>query len=395
MKLNVRVILFLLTLGIWLSERWLNNNTPGFAQSYFIFPFIILSFLSIKFNTNDIFFKIIFCYLFVAFSSFFLGGFEGFVLLTTITGTGLIFLSLTNNKYENFVKFDLMAFYIFLTSISIIAYYLGLWMIRNEQFANTRSTFMENNENTVAQQLCIGLSFIIFWAMKSKKIILKYFLWGLSAAFVIPIISTISRTGIGLMILTLLIYAYAKFKFSLRTILAISAVFFILIFFNPSFNFSNIKYLSVLTERVDDASEDIRFELWDLGLNLAKENFFTGVGFGNFSNVDWRNTVSSTHSLGFEGFGSTHNTFLDLIHIGGIWLLLPYLAMIGIILINGIKMINSNLETIRTSGALVLSSVIGVVLFSQTAQAAMDKLTWFLFAVCYVWINEAKKLKAI
>jgi O-antigen ligase len=132
-----------------------------------------------------------------------------------------------------------------------------------------------------------------------------------------------------------------------------------------------------------------------LGLKLAKENFFTGVGFGNYSNLDWRNTVSSNHSLGFDGFGSTHNSFLDLIHIGGISLLIAYITLIGYVLRNGIKMIRSESPETRTSGALVLSSIIGIIFFSQTAQASMDKLTWFLFAVCYVWINEAKRLKSI
>jgi O-antigen ligase len=395
MKLKTRLFLFFLVLGIWLSERWLNNNTPGFAQSYFILPFIVLSLLSTKINFQDSFIKAIFAYLFIATSYFIFGGFEGFVLLTTIGGTVLICLSLLNIKYENFIKSDLMYFFIILTSISAIAYYLGFWIIRNEQFDNTRSTFMENNENTVAQQLCIGLSFILFVAFKRQHKIVRTLLLILAAFYIIPILSTISRTGISLMVITIFLYIYVKYKSSSNALLFFSFILGGGLIYFKVIDFENIKYFSIITERVDDASDDIRFELWDLGLKLAKENFFTGVGFGNYSNLDWRNTVSSNHSLGFDGFGSTHNSFLDLIHIGGISLLIAYITLIGYVLRNGIKMIRSESPETRTSGALVLSSIIGIIFFSQTAQASMDKLTWFLFAVCYVWINEAKRLKSI
>jgi O-antigen ligase len=395
MKFKTRIFLFFLVLGVWISERWLNDNMPGFAQSYLILPFIILSLLSIKINFHDSFIKSIFAYIAIGTMSFILGGFEGFDLITTIAGLVFICLSLINKKFEDFIKSDLMYFFALLTSISAIAYYFGFWAIRNEQLGNTRLTFMENNENIMSQQLCIGLSFILYIAFNSKLKNVRNLLFILASVYIIPILSTISRTGISLAAITLLLFIYVKFKSSSITSFFFTFILGGVLIFSYVIDSENFNYINILTERVDDASEDIRFELWDLGIKLALDNFFTGVGFGNFSSMDWRNTVSSTHTLGSDGFGSTHNTFLDLIHIGGIWLLIAYITLIGYILRNGIKMILSVSSEIRTCGALVLSNIIGIIFFSQTAQASMDKLTWFLFAVCYVWINEVKKLKTI
>jgi O-antigen ligase len=195
------------------------------------------------------------------------------------------------------------------------------------------------------------------------------------------------------MFITFALFAFALLRnlggiWPLLILMSIILIFLLL----GGIDINRISFLAGFTSRLDESSEDIRFELWDLGIQLARDNFFTGVGFGNFTNIDWRNQISSNHSLGYGGFGSTHNTFLDLIHIGGIGLLLPYLAIIGWNIKKAITLFRTKDKQLNKIGALVLSNMIGVLLFSQTAQAATDKLTWFLFAISFIWIKQSEKV---
>jgi O-antigen ligase len=385
--------LWLVAFGVLFSDRWLNNNTPGLTQSFFIFPFLFLSLLNLKINWNEFPIKALFFYILVASLSFVAGGFQGGILLTTIAGTGLIFISLINNNFCEMVLNELMILVLVLTLFTAMAFYLGFWVFRKEMFDSTRQTFMENNENTVAQQLCIGLSFILFFTSYVKNKLLSYLLFFAALFFVNPIVSTISRTGILLMFITFALFAYAKIRNlggigPLLILMSIILIFLLL----GGIDINRISFLAGFTSRLDETSEDIRFELWDLGIQLARDNFFTGVGFGNFTNQDWRNQISSNHSLGYGGFGSTHNTFLDLIHIGGIGLLLPYLAIIGWNIKKAVTLFRTKNKELNKIAALVLSNMIGVLLFSQTAQAATDKLTWFLFAISFIWIKQSEKV---
>lgn len=385
--------LWLVAFGILFSDRWLNNNTPGLTRSYFIFPFLFLSLVNLKISWNEFPVKALLSYIGIASLSFIAGGFQGFILLTTITGTGLIFLSLINNNFSEMVINELMILVLLLTLLTAVAFYLGFWAFRNEIIDNNRQTFMENNENIIAQQLCIGLSFTLFFTLYVKNKLLTILLFSAALIYIYPIVSTISRTGIFLMFITVALFVYVKIRnlggfLSLITLTSMVVLFLLL----GGIDINRINFLDGFTSRLDDVSEDSRFELWDLGIQLAKDNFFTGIGFGNFTNEDWRDQISSNHSLGYGGFGSTHNTFLDLIHIGGIGLLLPYLAMIGWNIKKGISLFRTKNKELNKIGALILSNMIGILLFSQTAQAATDKLTWFLFAISFIWIKRSERV---
>jgi O-antigen ligase len=388
-----KILAILFSMGLLISDRWLNNNLPGMAQSHFILPLILISLHKSKIELNSIFYKSLFFYIFVAFIFFLIGGLQGGPLLGTLFGTVLISFSLSesNNKgiLLEFIPRVLMA----LTLLIAMAYYFGFWENRKLEFDGARLTFMENNENIVAQQLCLGFSFFLFYGFTLTNRKIKTILFVCSAFFIIPALATISRTGAGLLVFIILIFSFARFKFfglGVALFFTLIAVLSGSIFFQ--INFDNSRIYSSFMDRIDETGEDARFDLWDLGIKLAKENFFTGVGFGNFSNIEWRNNMASNHYLGFGEFGSTHNTFLDLIHIGGIWLLIPYLVIIIFLVTKGVNLLFLNDNFDRFRGAIIVSCLTSIILFSQTGQAAMDKLTWFQFAFCYILL-ESKKVK--
>jgi O-antigen ligase len=250
---------------------------------------------------------------------------------------------------------------------------------------------MYNNENITAQQLCEGLAFCLFIGLsKSNKS--RTFLLFIASLFVIPIAATLSRTGFALMLIQFAIFSYARLKMKGVITTAMIAVAVSAIGLVPSLGIiTNSKIIDSLAERSAETAEDIRFQLWEISWEIAQENILTGVGFGNYVSDVYRYRIGEKANLGFDGFGSPHNSFIDLIWIGGIWLVLIYTFILLRALYGGIKLIKATDMDLRMMGALIISLAMGVILFSMTAQAATDKRTWLIFAIMYLWIEEGKQ----
>ncbi|MBK8563716.1 MAG: O-antigen ligase family protein [Saprospiraceae bacterium] len=375
-------------IGLLISDRWLNEKTPGLNASYLVFPFLIFSFskYSTVWNKNLLYSLLIYIVILTFF--FVLSAGEGFTLLTTTIGTTLIAIASLNTGFRDIFIRKIHYIYLTLTMIIVIAYYLNMWEYRTQ--TSDRLTFMYNNENIIAHQLCEGLAFCLFTAF--SKIKLRWLFLVASLLYLIPIVSTISRTGIAIMLITILIFSYSRLQLK-GLLIALSCALLVSVAGlvpNLSFLSGNKLYLSFL-ERSSETTEDIRFQLWRVGWNIAKENILTGVGFGNYESDSYRYRIGELANLGFDGYGSPHNSFIDLIWIGGIWLVSTYIVILYWAIQGGFRLLKSSHNEIRNIGALVLSLITGVLLFSMTGQAATDKRTWFIIAICYLWVNEADK----
>jgi O-antigen ligase len=389
MEIINKFVLFLFLIGLLISDRWLNEYTPGLNASYLIFPFFMLSFSRYSISDDKKIFFSLLSYIGILLIFFILSGGMGYTLLTTTIGTTLIALATINMNFRSLTTKDTQFIYIALTFLPVIAYYLGMWESRT--LTSDRQTFMYNNENIIAQQLCEGLAFCVFVAF-SKIRESRWIYLLISSLFIVPITATISRTGIALMIITIFIFAYSKLK--LKGLIVSSTLLMIAFLFGliPKISFiTNNQIFQSFLERTIEANEDIRFKLWEVSWNIAKENILTGIGFGNYESEVYRYRIGENANLGFQGFGSPHNSFIDLLWIGGIWLVAVYIFIIYRAVKSGLKFIKSSNNDIRNIGALILSLITGVILFSMTGQAATDKRTWFIIAICYLWMNEADK----
>ncbi|MBK8563718.1 MAG: hypothetical protein IPN76_10345 [Saprospiraceae bacterium] len=187
MNLISQICLFLAAIGVLISDRWLNNNIPGFNASYLIFPFLLLSISNYTVSKGKVFIRLVLSYITVLLFFFIAGGAQGYVLLTTTMGTALIALAAYNMNFRVlFVKF-FQPLYVFLTLLTALAYYAGMWQTRS--LVSERLTFMNNNENIIAHQLCEGLAFCLYIAFaKAQK--MKLFLLFIAFLFLIPISAT-------------------------------------------------------------------------------------------------------------------------------------------------------------------------------------------------------------
>jgi len=384
MNLFYNFFLILFVMAPFLSERWLNDNTAGLGQSIFIIPFIVISMVNYKADKNRKLYILLTSYMFVVLLYFLFSGLNGVQLLITMIGCTMISLLFTNTRINNEKVSKVIHATLFIYfAIQIISFYFGFfWGIRNEYTqGNFRFTYMNNNENLTSQQLCFGLSFFLYNLLsKSKKKITKITSLLLVIFSLNPILATVSRTGIFLGLITLILFYIVFLLNTKKKVFGIVIGLFALIAFSGGLllNQSGIDNLNL---RLEDTDEDIRFELWDLGMKLVKENFITGVGFENFLSMTGRDTQSSIHYVGVDSFGSIHNSFLELLLVTGIPGLIIYTFLIYYFVRTSVVKRKFNFWTAHS-----LTLIIGIILFSITGQSAFEKLTWFIFG--YIHLNN-------
>jgi hypothetical protein len=88
-----------------------------------------------------------------------------------------------------------------------------------------------------------------------------------------------------------------------------------------------------LTKFIYKTSVSLRGEYWQAGLNMARDNFFTGVGFDAYG--DWFRRSRDAQALILPGpdtvTNAAHNVPIDVFAFGGIFLVIPYLALIALV----------------------------------------------------------------
>jgi O-antigen ligase len=264
-----------------------------------------------------------------------------------------------------------------------------------------RSTFINHNQNALAHLISIGVSFILYFYFTIQSKIKKRNLLFLVGLLVLPLLSTVSRTGITILLITIFIYIY--FTKDVKNKVAIIFISLFILLSGTlviSFLADKIPYVQQFLDRTNEAEEDDRIKLWAIGGKLAKENLFTGVGFNEFYSEDWRQSVGLVRNDTDEYSGRTivsslsiHNSFLDLILIGGIFLASIYISILLNLLFIGYKLFNiPNIES-KASGAFILSTTIGIILYSYTGQAATYKYTWYLLAINYYLFYKNTKIR--
>jgi O-antigen ligase len=157
------------------------------------------------------------------------------------------------------------------------------------------------------------------------------------------------------------------------------------------------EYVKLYVERSSDSKNDERGDLWNISLNLAKDNFFTGVGFDRFYDENWRRSVGLYYQIYDSELGgyysqsvSVHNSYLDLIMIGGVWLLFYFNYLFYYPLKNAVQFLR--IVNLQYTGLLILILLLNVVLFSFTGQGATQKITWLLIGLSYFLIDANKRI---
>lgn len=94
-----------------------------------------------------------------------------------------------------------------------------------------------------------------------------------------------------------------------------------------------------LTKFIYKTSVSLRGEYWQAGINMAKSHLFTGVGFDSYG--DWYRRSREASALILPGpetiTNASHNVAIDVFAFGGLPLLLPYLALIALVLVSIVR----------------------------------------------------------
>lgn len=389
--------IFLFSVSIALGDNFLQSNLPGVTQGQAIILFMLISFFNYKLIISNRFVLLSIFIVIITTTFFIIGGFKNFILLYTILGSVLLGTATFNIKFrEQIIQYSFICIPMMSLFVSM-AYYLGFWTVNDY---SGRSSFLSNNENILAGFLVFSYCLALYrFSLASKfKEKVKYLFF--AAIHFPPVIATGSRSGFIILAVATLCVIFIRIPLKFRKVSFILGILFALFIASTGII---VQDSDSVISRFKTLSEDDRFAIWSIAKNLVVNNLFTGGGFGNFNDEDWRlaNDLFVTRP-GVKPNTTTfitlsfHNSFLDLIFIGGIWLLTPYLLIIFNLVFRSLKFLLSKDHDLQRLGAFILSVVTGIFIFSFGGQGATDKYTWFQFGICYLLIrqaNEVAKLK--
>ena len=156
--------------------------------------------------------------------------------------------------YKNRSKGFIIIPIIIIGTIPALAFYFGLWEIRYEGLL--RLSFLKHDPNIVCYNMLFGFIFTLYYfKFQNYKWLTKYVLiFATSIFYLIPIIATVSRTGIIAFLLILIIYIfYAEQKKYFR-LLTLGLTFIIFNLF--TINMTNIQNFENLTKRINIDNND-------------------------------------------------------------------------------------------------------------------------------------------
>jgi O-antigen ligase/polysaccharide polymerase Wzy-like membrane protein len=367
----------------------------GIAQSYFVLPLLGIYFLNnslvpkIKMlNVSGIAILAILTIQLILFK------FSGLIEWYRTVGGVVLTMVLTALYWDGKENRNQLKWIVYATAVPVAAFYLGLWTIGGA--GNPRSSFLQHDPNHLAQLLLygvIGLLYLLQSVENSKN--RRYFVILLILWF-FPIAYTVSRTAIIIYFLIVILYVMMFYK---KTRLVNFGFMIFIILFIISLSpvglgkITDIKIIGFYEERFSEKSES-RLNYYSHGFKLVRENFFTGVGISNFQDHDWRvrngfyrNVLLKNRTMSVST--SSHNGFLDIMLIGGIFLFLAFCTIIfypAYFIYNySRKYVDPDMKIVKF---IIYSLTIVFVTINMTYSLYNSKLGWWGIGLSYLLISK-------
>jgi hypothetical protein len=360
----------------------------GLTQSLFVVPLLFVYLSEGKFipenkflrNFGLLFFSLLTINLIV-------GLFSGIVeWYRTIAGVVLSFIVVTlfskNQNYREQIKFLSFA-----SLIPITAFFLGLWAPIDDY--SLRMSFIKHDPNHLGHLLIYGFISVSASLLFSKKTN-KIWFWLSAFLFFVPLAFTFSRTS--LLVFLLIVVIYNRIFGSMKNMRNILSLLFIFLGITVFLINSENSIVRGFSHRFDE-KDDSRTEYFERGVELATENFLTGVGLGDFQNPDWR-VKNGFYRTAWDESGSyvlptaTHNGFLDVFLIGGVFLFITFIAIVIFPMFFLFRKSNffENSFDLELRKYIVYSFTLCFLLINTTYSLYNSKLGWWGIAFSYVLI---------
>lgn len=226
------------------------------------------------------------------------------------------------------------------------------------------------NPNILAEYLImtIPLSISLFWY--SKKLSKKVIFLGTSLVMTLALVLTLSRGGwLGFAFSALIFIILVEWKLLLSLIpITLGGIYFL-----PQSILNRIMSIGNLA----DSSNAYRIKMWAITMDIIKDHWVVGVGFGHLPFKQTYETYIRTMPI-----YHSHNTYLQLAAELGIPGLLAFLLFIFILFKYGInKLIRSGDKYTRVLSAGVLSGIGGLL-----AHGAVENVLYLPRIIITFWI---------
>lgn len=388
--------LIILVVGFFIDQSFVIKNYLAGRSIYFSIPLFILFFTRPSFSVNRFFNISVSTFIVVITILLILAGFANFNNYYGVIGSMLLGITVASRRIG--WPSLLMSIKVFaaVTTIVILLFYIGGWDVT----MIGRSSFLGQQVNIMGHLLNIGFVCLWFIKIKSKRSKKNTRLLNIALIlYALPMMATISRTGVFCLLITSLVFLYYNFR-RLFIILAVSASIIGPLVFGV---FTQLDPVQRVLERTENVKEDPRVFLAQGAVSYILEHPFTGGGFHLYDNLDAYLDIGIYYKRnGIRKAYSIHNSFLDIAVFGGIPLALLYFFITLNLLIVGIKYYNQRDTRVRNIGAFLISSFVIVFIYSFTGQAFLQKFNWFHLGLCYgliflgqIYIREIKRAKLL
>ncbi|MEW4924364.1 O-antigen ligase family protein [Algibacter sp. 2305UL17-15] len=250
-----------------------------------------------------------------------------------------------NKQVKDLIIIFLTAF-LFESLVGLMQYFGNLSVPLSERFFYVKGHF--SNPAPFACFLSFGFTLgsglLLFYPIGKLN---KYILFLLSFLFVAVIILSKSRTAVLCCLFVLLYSLYCKYQHKLKKK-------FVFLFFSGIGIISSLFLINLNTDSILG-----RFFIWKISLKIIKDNFLTGIGFGNFQPVYMEHqseyfalvSHNSKEALLADTINFAFNEFIQLFVETGVIGFLLVIILITIILYNLYKI--KNRETVLLSALLL------------------------------------------
>lgn len=229
--------------------------------------------------------------------------------LFTLTQLVLFFILTCSLCSKSNKRIDLVIYA--LTFACLITIPLASSAYISELEYGTRASLGEQNPNQYACLLSVNILLLLFFKTRLNKY-QATILYIVAVPFIYGLITSGSRGAAFALCLTLAVYFVGMTK-KYRTFAQVALIVFIvysIIEVGPRTGLvkeHSIERIETI-KSIQDTTMRRRFEIWNIGYEIFLDNFFVGVGYGNFPKI-YAKYVGLLHDYGAD----PHNTYLSIL----------------------------------------------------------------------------------
>lgn len=367
---------------------------PAFLSVVFLFFVFILNLYYDKhnnFNMKCTLNLVMIGIVFICFITSFNAGILWNKSLKQLVYIVIIFFSVqTMVKNKNDVHFLLKTLVIcgiFISAIGLLNYFFpGIFGLRvREGLIEGERLFRTNVEgldpNGLASTIMIIAPITYYYFARAITRKSRIFYAGVLSLFIISTILTVSRMGFLLLIVfsILVIFQRSQLKKLWIFLLIISIIIYII----PSFFWARVATIQ------SDSTGNGRLIIWNIALQMFKDNYLLGVGYGNF-----QNTIGYYSNIQILRSAVAHNMYLEFLTETGIFSFLFFMFFLVMVFYKSqkVKRANSgnNSEILLLNHALRMGIIIYLIqgLFLSTFETEL----FFIYVSLIIVIDSSNIL---